>query len=47
MPVYKQPVENVYGAVLGERWQYQRENGQVIIVTIIDGKVASIESRAS
>ena len=46
-PAYKEPVENAYGAVLGERWQYKRENDQVIIVTIINGKVASIESRPS
>ena len=46
-PSYKEPVENVYGAMLGERWQFPRENGQVVIITIINGKVASIESRAS
>jgi hypothetical protein len=42
-PVYKVPVENKFGASLGERWQFSREDGHVIIVTIIAGKVSSIE----
>ena len=46
-PVYKEPVLNVYGAFLGERWQYVRENGHVIIVTIIAGQVASIDNRVN
>jgi hydrogenase maturation factor len=42
-PVYKEPVENKFGAFLGERWQFSREDGHVIIVTIIAGKVSAIE----
>jgi hypothetical protein len=44
-PAFKEPVENEFGAYLGERWQYTRENGHVVIVTIIGGKVADIDDR--
>ncbi|MEO8998654.1 MAG: DUF2845 domain-containing protein [Rhodanobacter sp.] len=43
MPAYKEPVENTFGAYQGERWQYSREQGHVVVVTIIAGKVAAIE----
>jgi hypothetical protein len=46
-PVYREPVENKFGALRGERWQYTRENGNIVIVTIIAGKVAAIEDRRS
>ncbi|HEY8328796.1 MAG TPA: DUF2845 domain-containing protein [Rhodanobacter sp.] len=46
-PAYKEPVQNKYGAYLGERWQYTRGKGQVIVVTIIAGKVADIDDRRS
>jgi len=46
-PVYKEPVQNEYGAYLGERWQYKRDNDRIVIVTIIGGKVANIEERQS
>lgn len=42
-PAYKEPVENTFGAYLGERWQYRRDQGHVVVVTIIAGKVAAIE----
>ena len=42
-PAYKEPVENTFGAYQGERWQYRRDNGHVVVVTIIAGKVAAIE----
>jgi len=42
-PAYKEPVENKFGAYLGERWQYSRDKGRVVVVTIIAGKVAAIE----
>ncbi|WP_426701936.1 DUF2845 domain-containing protein [Rhodanobacter sp. Col0626] len=42
-PSYKEPVENRFGAFRGERWQYTRDNGHVVEVTIIAGKVAAIE----
>jgi hypothetical protein len=42
-PAYKEPVQNQYGAFQGERWQYTRDNGHVVEVTIIAGKVADIE----
>ena len=44
-PDFKVPVENKFGAYLGERWQYKREQDQVVTVTVIDGKVADIEER--
>ncbi|AGG90528.1 DUF2845 domain-containing protein [Rhodanobacter denitrificans] len=45
VPALKEPVENTFGAYLGERWQYTRENGHVVVVTIIGGKVADIDDR--
>lgn len=42
-PAYKEPVQNQYGAFLGERWQYSLNKGRVVVVTIIAGKIASIE----
>ncbi len=44
-PDFKEPVESDFGGYQGERWQYMRDNGHVVIVTIIDGKVAVIEDR--
>lgn len=44
-PAFKEPVENTFGAARGERWQYQVDS-HVATVTIIGGKVASIEDRA-
>lgn len=44
-PVFKQPVENAFGAARGERWQYQVGSG-IATVTIVGGKVASIEERS-
>ncbi len=42
-PVYKEPLENNFGAYVGERWQYKRESGRIVTITIIGGKVANIE----
>ncbi|MFC5436442.1 DUF2845 domain-containing protein [Rhodanobacter umsongensis] len=42
-PAFKEPVQNKFGAYLGERWQYSRAGGRVVVVTIIGGKVAAIE----
>lgn len=42
-PVYKEPLQNKFGAYQGERWQYSRDQGHVVVVTIIAGKVAAIE----
>jgi hypothetical protein len=42
-PAYKEPLENAFGAYQGERWQYSRDMGHVVVVTIIGGKVAAIE----
>lgn len=41
-PDYIEPVENVFGAARGERWQY-RVGGKVVTITIANGKVVSIE----
>jgi hypothetical protein len=42
-PAFKEPVQNKFGAYLGERWQYSRDKGHVVVVTIIAGNVAAIE----
>lgn len=42
-PAYKEPLQNEFGAYRGERWQYSRDMGHVVVVTIIAGKVAAIE----
>jgi hypothetical protein len=44
-PDFKEPVQNKFGAYLGERWQYNREQDRVVTVTLISGKVADIEDR--
>ncbi|HEX7112309.1 MAG TPA: DUF2845 domain-containing protein [Mizugakiibacter sp.] len=41
-PDYVEPVENVFGAARGERWQY-RVGDKVVTITIADGKVVRIE----
>lgn len=45
-PVYREPINNEYGAWLGERWQYSRD-GHVITFTVLGGKVANIDDRRS
>jgi hypothetical protein len=44
-PDFKEPVESDFGGYQGERWQYQRDDGHIVTVTIVDGKVAEIEDR--
>ncbi|MFC4528873.1 DUF2845 domain-containing protein [Dyella halodurans] len=44
-PDFKEPVENQFGAHQGERWQYQRDDGHVVTVTISNGTVSNIEDR--
>ncbi|WP_426690303.1 DUF2845 domain-containing protein [Rhodanobacter ginsengiterrae] len=44
-PGYKEPLENKFGAHVGERWQYARGDGHVVVLTIIDGKVSDIDDR--
>jgi hypothetical protein len=44
-PVFKEPLEDKFGAYVGERWQFKRENGWIVTVTIVGGKVANIEER--
>lgn len=44
-PDFKEPVENEFGAYQGERWQYQRDDGHIVTVTITGGKVSNIEDR--
>lgn len=41
-PVLKEPIENKFGAVKGERWQYVR-NGITVTFVISDGKISAIE----
>lgn len=44
-PDFREPVENEFGAHLGERWQYQRDDGHTVTVTIIEGKISNIDDR--
>ena len=44
-PDFKEPVESEYGGHQGERWQYQRDGGRIVTVTVINGKVSDIEDR--
>ncbi|MGY3039824.1 hypothetical protein ACVWWQ_001447 [Rhodanobacter sp. TND4EL1] len=44
-PGYREPLENKFGARVGEQWQYAREGGHVIVLTIINGKVGDIDDR--
>ncbi|MEO7065350.1 MAG: DUF2845 domain-containing protein [Rhodanobacter sp.] len=46
-PVVKVPVENKYGAHLGEKWQYARPDGHVLVITLVEGRVADIDDRLS
>ncbi len=45
-PSFKEPIESEHGGYVGERWQYQREDGRVATITIVGGKVGSIEERS-
>lgn len=45
-PDFKEPVESDYGGYQGERWQYARDDGRVVIITIIGGKVSDINDRS-
>lgn len=44
-PDFKEPVESGYGGYQGERWQYQRDDGHILTVTVISGKVSEIQDR--
>ena len=46
-PLYREPVENKFGASLGERWQFHRDDDHVVTVMIVAGKVASIEDHVA
>lgn len=43
-PVFKFPIENEYGAYIGERWQYAI-NGHTVTFFLINGEVADIQDR--
>lgn len=45
-PDFKEPVESDFGGYQGERLEYARDDGRVVIITIIDGKVADISDRS-
>ncbi|WNL46831.1 DUF2845 domain-containing protein [Dyella sp. BiH032] len=44
-PSFKEPIESEHGGYVGERWQYQREDGRIATITIVGGKVGSIEEQ--
>ncbi|WP_445144752.1 DUF2845 domain-containing protein [Dyella sp. Tek66A03] len=44
-PDFKEPVQSEFGGYQGERWQYQRDDGHIVTVTIIGGKVSNIDDR--
>jgi hypothetical protein len=45
-PDFREPVQSDYGGYQGERWQYMRDDGRVVIITIISGKVTDISDRS-
>lgn len=45
-PDFKEPVESDYGGYQGERWQYVRDDGRIVIITILNGKVSDIQDRS-
>lgn len=42
-PSFKEPIESEKGGYIGERWQFQRQDGFVTTITVVGGKVGSIE----
>ena len=44
-PEFTEPVENEFGAHQGERWQYKRDGGHSVTVTILNGKVSDVDDR--
>jgi hypothetical protein len=42
-PDFKEPVESYFGGYQGERWQYQRDDGHIVTVTIVDGKAGVLQ----
>ncbi|WP_430391464.1 DUF2845 domain-containing protein [Dyella sp. 20L07] len=45
-PDFKEPVESDLGGYQGERWQFLRDNGRIVIITILNGKVSDIQDRS-
>lgn len=45
-PDFKEPVESEFGGYQGERWQYLRDDGRVVIITITNGRVSDIADRS-
>lgn len=45
-PDFKEPVQSDYGGYQGERWQYLRDDGRVVVITIMGGKVSDIADRS-
>ena len=44
-PAYKEPVQNKFGAYLGERWQFRRDKGHVVVVTPAADHLATLRRR--
>lgn len=42
-PSFKEPIESERGGYVGERWQFQRQDGRITTITVVGGKVGSIE----
>jgi len=45
-PDFKEPVQSDYGGYQGERWEYLRDDGRVVVITIMGGKVSDIADRS-
>ena len=45
-PDFKESVESDFGGYQGERWQYLRDDGRVVIITIVNGRVSDIADRS-
>lgn len=41
-PSHKTDIENLYGAVVGERWDYYLPEGKMVQFNIHDGRISSI-----
>ncbi|WP_199100173.1 DUF2845 domain-containing protein [Dyella sp. ASV21] len=44
-PDLKEPIESDLGGYQGERWQFLRDDGRIVIITILGGKVSDIQDR--
>lgn len=44
-PSFKEPIESKHGGYIGQRWQYQREDGRITTVEVMGGRVSAVDER--